>query len=161
MELRRAMPRRRFGGLSIAKYLRPALTLVACVALPGCTLIGAGIGSAQPRWESEGDVEAPQRDLYGNEVRLETRERHVRGTFVGLGDETVGGKRVRVIVLDTSEGQQRIPLSDASQVEVKTGSFVVEGALIGAVIDVVLVVAVVSVASDPLAGANLSLGTFE
>lgn len=80
---------------------------------------------------------------------------------MGLGDETVGGKRVRVIVLDTSEGQQRIPLSDASQVEVKTGSFVVEGALIGAVIDVVLVVAVVSVASDPLAGANLSLGTFE
>ncbi len=95
------------------------------LVLGGCSLIGAGIGSAIPRYESFDGASV------GSRVRLETPEgASIEGTVTNASSDSV--------VVAAPERTYELPLD---RVRRRSGSHAGTGALIGGLIDLACVVA--------------------
>jgi hypothetical protein len=101
-----------------------ALVVVSFVA-SGCTLLGAGIGAAIPRYENVDGANA------GARLRVEADNGQ---DFEG----TVTSTRGESLVLATPEGSYELPLDHLRR---RAGTYASTGAAIGGVIDAVCVIA--------------------
>lgn len=119
------------------------LTLVLLIGSSGCTLVGAQIGSEAPRFETH----AAAGGTWLREVRageeIGIRRRHPTHELVDPASPWSTGVYERLeegaVVLSTAGSEERIALEDVAEVRTRRGSQWVTGALLGAVIDALLI----------------------
>lgn len=147
-------------GLRARALLLSALALTT-PATGGCTLIGLGLGSATPKYET---VSPPYASLEpGAEVRVEPktaegRERagnreHLYGTYAGARDG--------VFEIDTKTGTWSFRQGDVAAVSKREGSYWLAGLLVGAGIDVTLIIASAIAISHSMHTMNISIGRLD
>jgi len=115
------------------RFIVLALLLLGSLALSGCTLIGAGIGAATPRFSPAPEV------VQGDSVRVTTSD-----------GETASGTVARASSTEIVLGDGRtISIDDVRKVERRSSNLAL-GAAIGGIVDTVCVATVLVVGAVAL-----------
>jgi hypothetical protein len=140
-------------GSSFARLLLISAVAASCAALGGCTLVGAGIGSAVPRYERTTNRTRPI-DL-GEEIRVVLLRSpsasdilprdgggHVDGRYAGIHEGLLA------VTIDGRVEPREIPLTDVDEVRVRDGSYWLTGLIVGGSVDATLIVLAAVAASQ-------------
>lgn len=141
-----------------------ALATSAPLAI-GCSLIGAGIGSAVPRYET---VDARRRVELGEDLRvvllrphraddLMPRDGggHVDGRYAGIHDGVLS------LTVDGQAEPREIPLTDVAELRVRQGSYWTTGLVIGGAVDATFIVVALVAASQWENSMHFEVGSFK
>jgi hypothetical protein len=119
-------------------------SFVFVAALTGCSLLGAGIGSAVPRYE---EAPAAARTLHvGDEIRVVLFEpASGRDSLPRAGGGEIDGRYAGIhdgmleVTVDGMVEPRQIPLTDVMEIRTRKGSYWLAGLATGAFVDAALV----------------------
>lgn len=143
------------------RYAWPALVVLGALTamqLTGCTAIGFGVGALADMSSGKGTAGRLVTARTGTRVTMWLRDgRRLNGRFLGSRDSLSTSLPVRpiggvgasaplraVLILDTQQGVQQIPVQDVTRVSVPVARGKVIGLVSGLAVDGVMIFAIVS-----------------
>jgi hypothetical protein len=116
-----------------AAFLGTLLSLA--LALPGCTLIGLGIGSSFKKMDARPVV--PQSVRCGDTVEIVSQDSMGTHVVAGTYEGCAGGE----LIVESETGIARIPVAQAQVLRIQTGTYWLEGMVPGVVVDTIVMTA--------------------